>query len=474
MAKLLTKSKYLNGLQCHKLLWYALNLPNEIPKPDESTQKIFDQGHEIGELARKCFDGIDLSTEDFIENVRKTKSSLNLGKPIFEAGFMVGKLYSRADILNPISDGWEIIEVKSGANVKEVNIHDISFQKYVYEKAGLRIDRCILMLLNNQYVKEGPIQPQKLFVRRDVTEDVNKAQIGIGDRIEYMLKMINEERPEITIGSHCFSPYDCNLIEKCWESIPDENVFVLSRAGKKSDELIENGISLLKDIPTETKLTQNQKIQVECSITGKPYVNNQKIREFLNRIKEPIHFLDFEAFATAIPIYDGTSPFQQIPFQYSLHIFNGNLEHHEFINIADIDPREAFILSLKNTIIDQGSIIVFDKRFEKTRLEEIAELFPEHKDWIRSVITRIIDLNEPFAKFYYYNPKQLGSSSIKKVLPAMTNRSYDMEISDGNTAASYYLKMIKNSDLALRPKLLEYCKLDSEAMYLIYQELKKR
>ena len=173
---MLTKSNYLLGLQCPKLLWITKNAKERIPKPDEGAEAKFATGTLIGVLATKVFsNGIDLSGLDFKENIDKTKESLELRRPIFEAGFMVDGLFSRGDILLPVgTDEWDIIEVKSGTDVKDINIHDVSFQRYVYEKAGLKIRNCVLMHINNQYVKNGEIEPKELFIQADITEGVEE------------------------------------------------------------------------------------------------------------------------------------------------------------------------------------------------------------------------------------------------------------------------------------------------------------
>lgn len=168
--KILTKSKYLNGIQCPKLLWISVNDKNRLPEVDESQQKLFDEGHIVGDYAKKLFpSGIDIPTSDFNGSLNETQNLLSRGVPLFELSFLIDRLYSRADILEPTKDGWDIIEVKSSTEVKEVNLQDVAFQKYVYEKAGLKINRCFLMHINNQYVRQGEIDANKLFSKEDIS-----------------------------------------------------------------------------------------------------------------------------------------------------------------------------------------------------------------------------------------------------------------------------------------------------------------
>jgi len=134
----------------------------------------------------------------------------------------------------------------------------------------------------------------------------------------------------------------------------------------------------------------------------------------LNSLRYPLHFLDFETFDTAIPLYDGTKPYQKIPFQFSLHILRddeSSVEHHSFLAENSCDPRLEFLVSLKGVIKDTGSIVVYNKSFEESRLKELAEAYPEYKHWVDSLFARIVDLIVPFRNFHYYNSLQEGRAA---------------------------------------------------------------
>ncbi len=478
------------GLQCPKALWIMFHEPDKIPEVDAATQHIFDQGHLVGELAKKWFPGgIDIPTDDFMGNIKKTKELLEQRKPLFEGGFMVDNLFARPDILNPVNDDeWDIIEVKSSTSVKEVNHHDVSFQKYCYEKAGLKIRKCFLMYINNQYVRQGEINYKELFAMQDITEEVDKLSSDIQERIDLLFKIIGSEScPNISINGNCTNPYACSLYDECWGVLPEDSVFDLIRGGKKSFELYTNGCTLIKEIPDEFKLTANQCIQRNCAQSGKNHIDKDAITKFLESVEYPVYYLDFETFNTAIPLYDGVKPYQQVPFQFSLHIQdapNGELKHHEFLFEGKEDPRSAFMSKLKEHMGEKGSIIVYNQSFEISRLKECAQALPEFQEWVEALLPRFIDLIIPFRKFYYYNPIQKGSASIKAVLPAMLGKSYKgMAISDGGTASLEYLRItfgasdgtIASADdvKAVRGNLLKYCELDTEAMVWILEELMK-
>ena len=484
MSQLLSKSKYLNGLQCPKYLWIQINEPERIPEPDTATQYIFDQGHLVGELAKKLFpSGINIPTDDFMDNVRQTKQFLQQRTPLFEAGICAEGLYSRIDILNPVSDhDWDIIEVKSTTDVKDVHLEDVSFQKYCCEKVGVKIRNCFLMHINNQYIKNGELDPQQYFKLQDITSNVEESSKGIEDRIDTLLEVISaRECPNVTIGRHCSNPYDCPLAE-CWDFLPGGNVFNLYRGGSKSFELFNSGILTIRDIPDEYKLTGAQQIQKTCETTGKAYIDKARISGFLSALQSPHYFLDFETISPAIPMFDGTRPYQTIPFQFSLHIIEedgAKPEHFSFLAGGVDDPRPAFLAELKKVLGNTGSIVVYNQGFEEGILKELALAFPEYDNWVNQARDRLVDLLVPFRKFHYYHPLQKGSASLKSVLPALTGKDYaGMDIADGQSASIAfqtvtYGEVSEEERNKVIADLEKYCALDTEAMLWIVDRLKQ-
>ena len=472
---ILTKSKYIIGLQCPKYLWMMFHDLDKIPEFDLATKFIINQGNEIGQLAKKLFPkGVDLPEKDFNENIKKTQELLLKKKIIFEAGIIIGKLYARADILVPVGNEWDIIEVKGSTKVKPEHIHDLSFQKHVYEKSGLKIRKCFLLHVNKEFVKKGEIDPNKFFTKEDVTENVEKIIINIQERINEMIKIIeNGEAPKINIKNGCNNGINC-VSEDCWNFLPEGHIFELYRGGKKSLELLEAEIFCIKDIPSDFKLNVKQQIQKRCANTGEIYVDKKGIQSFLDSLQKPIYFMDFETFNLGIPLYEATKPYQQVPFQFSVHIED---KHYEYLHNSKGDPRERFLLELKKALGTSGSILVYYKSFEIGRLKELAEVFPQHKKWIGSIIDRIVDLIVPFQNFDYYNPMQKGSFSIKEVLPAIIGKNpyKDLDINNGGLASVSYFKMIFGEDNheKIYEDLLKYCELDTKAMVLIIEELKR-
>jgi len=525
--KLISKSSYLIFKQCPKYLWFYINERGKIPQPDLRTQFNFKLGHIIGELAKRRYkDGIEVGYySDIDRNHRKTQKLLSLGKPLFEAGFLYNDiycdLYSRADVLVPVEklDGgrwlYDIFEVKSSTSVKDINLYDMAFQKYCYQKAGLDIRKCYLMYINNQYKRNGDVDVECLFTESDVTEEVDKKCIHIKNDLKQIAKIIyNDNCPGIGVGKFCDSPFNCPLKGRCWENVDHRSIFYLYSVTEKTIKRFnECGIEFINDIPRNfSGINYKQHIQIESVKSSSPHINREEISRYLKRLTYPLCFLDFETFGSPVPLINGTKPYQNIPFQFSLHVLKSpeskpeHSEHYSYLASGDCDPRPGLLKNLKDRICSltaaegaEASFVVYNQSFEKKILEELAAAYPENSVWINSIIDRVVDLYEPFKNFYYYNSSQKGSASVKKVLPALTGKSYDeMEISNGDVAsvsflansklwrdfvASIKLNNIEDAEQdeldeekeieRMRKSLEEYCKLDTEGLVYILKELEK-
>jgi hypothetical protein len=263
----LSKSTFLMGRQCSKLLWFRYNAKDQIPAPDEAQQAVFDQGTEVGDLAQQLFSGgieIDTTPGDFDGAIRRTQEAVKQRRPIYEATFSFGGGYARADILVPVAgNAWDLVEVKSTTSLKdEVHLPDIAFQAFVLTGAGIKLRKCFLAHINNAFVRHGPIDPQKFFTLEDVTKPVSAMTRDIEDQIDAMQRVIGaKSHPEIQIGPHCDNPYTCPLHDRCWSFLPEASVFTLYRGGAKCFSLLQQGIRKLADIPADVTLTDNQAIQ---------------------------------------------------------------------------------------------------------------------------------------------------------------------------------------------------------------------
>lgn len=504
----ISKSKFLDGLQCSKLLWCEFNAKHLFPEIDEGLQAVFEQGQEVGSLARRMFPngievGFSLKTEqmfvsgslttpasnvagslDFETAAELTQEYLPLRRPLFEATVSASGGFARADILNPVgNDEWDLIEAKSTTSLKQEHIPDLAFQVWVFKEAGIKIRRCFLCHVNNQFVRHGEVDPYKFFTFVDVTAEVSAYSRDIGNRVSEMGKIIRSAKcPEIQVGPHCNSPYACPLHDHCWSFVPPHSVFDLygDRKGRRWD-LLKRNILRISEIPDDYPLSAKQEIQRAAVMSGQPHIKRTQIDSFLKTLKYPLHFMDFETFSTAIPLFDGIRPYEQIPFQYSLHVVHEpgeNPAHRKYLAEGRNDPRAEFMWRLKTVIEPVGSILVFNATFEKQRLKECAELLPEYESWVKTVNGRIVDLLNPFRSFNFYHPNQCGSASMKSVLPALTGKDYGhLEIQEGGEASHEFVRVTfgdvtEPERKRVRQALDEYCGQDTEGMIWILNALK--
>ena len=481
----LSKSRYISGLQCPKRLWYEANAYQEIPPFDAAAEERFAQGHEVGRLALRLFPGgVEIARDKrrWSTTAAATQRALAARIPLYEASFVHEGGACRVDILAPVEGGeWDLLEVKSSTSVKKVHRADLAFQTWVVRGAGVPVRRSCLVRIDTSYVRQGPIEPERLFAIEDLTAEIEPLLDLVPSEVARQQQIVAEPAPRaVAIGPHCTSPNGCPLVPVCWKDLPASSVLDLARGGAKAWELFHQGVREVAAIPAGVELSELQRIQVEAARAGAARVDRAAIAELLDRLVYPVHYLDFETFQLALPPFDGTRPWQQIPFQWSLHAVDapGALPRAAaFLADGDGDPRPAFLASLRAALASHGSVVAFHDRFERQRLAETAAAFPEHRDWIEALTPRFVDLLEPFARFDYYHPEQNGSASLKAVLPVLGARGYDhLEVRDGTAAAREYLRL-RGGDVEpgererIRRALLDYCGRDTEGLVEIVAAL---
>lgn len=480
----LSKSLFIRGLQCHKSLYLKKHQPDLAETPSEDQQARMESGQESGVLAQDLFPGgIEIPYEglSYNEQLVKADEAVKAGHTIYEGAFRYDNIFIKADILHKVADGWELYEVKGSTKVKEYYKNDLAVQYYVLKNAGIPVSRACLVHINNQYIRNGAIEVDKLFTSEDLTDLVQGKEGFVREEIVKMREMLKGDVPQIDIGSYCGDPFECDFSRHCWKHISEGSVFDLAGNGRNPFDFYYQGILKLIDIPTDV-LPNGQRIQVECAIHKSSIIDKEQVRGFLSKLSYPLYFLDFETFMPAIPPYDGMSPYQQMPFQYSLYVQKSEeapLEHYEYIAQPNADPRRELIEKLLHEIPQGSCGLAYSSSFEVSRLNELAVWLPEYKDAIAEITQNIIDLAAPFRSKYVYSWEMGGSYSQKAVLPALVPElSYDgMEIADGGMAMDAYFQMCVSQDQEevekIRKALLEYCKLDTLGMVKILEKLKE-
>ncbi len=486
----LSKYRFLAGLQCHKRLYLECFHRDLADPTGTGLQAILDTGIKVGKLARDLYpegvlvEGEHLNHEDAVALTEKALSAASI-PAIYEAAFTYDGVRIHADILARAGDDvFDLIEVKSGTRVREGQLFDVAIQLYVLKGCGISVGRSCLAHLNTEYVHQGDgYDLGQLFCVKDVTDSVEEFLSNIPSALDKMrLPLWGLEPPDVAAQKQCSKPYICPFYSHCHTGETEHSLARLPGASQELlRELEEAGVGGIREIPADFQgLTPIQRRARDCVVNSRVYLDPLLERE-LGQLEYPIHFLDFETFSPALPLYAGTHPYQVMPFQWSDHIMEagGEVGHKEFLHEAFQDPREPFATSLLETLGTGGSIVAYS-RYEATRIRELAIDLPHlASDLLALLEGRIVDLLI-LVRRYCYHPEFHGSFSLKSVLPALVPEfSYSgLEISSGLLASAAYAELISPETSPerrdfLRRSLLEYCERDTEAMVQLFKALKE-
>jgi predicted RecB family nuclease len=401
---------------------------------------------------------------------------------IFEAAFENGGVFVRVDILHRRRDGrWRLIEVKSTASPKEEHLDDVAIQTRVVSRSGLDVASSCLMHVNRNYVFYGSIDVRRFFKIKNLTRRVERLLPKLTFQLRSELRVLAmPNAPDIPAGPHCTDPITCEFFDRCNSPLPNDHIGYLPRLhASAAEELEEIGVESIRDIPDDFELTEIQRRAATCVQTGEPWFSPDLGKE-LESLKYPIYFMDFESVNPAIPRFSGMSPYDQILFQWSLHVQrepDAEPEHHEFLATDGGDPRREFISSLCGALRESGSIVVYNHQFESQRLSELANWLPEFAERIKRIQSRLWDLL-PVFRNNLYHPAFAGSYSLKSVLPALVpEMSYDgMAVANGQDAGLAWESLIRGGlDQSERERtrkaLLDYCGQDTMAMVRLVEKL---
>ena len=459
-------------------------------------------GDEVEKLAKQRYQGGTKVDRNIEIAIQETKQLIAKKTPIiFNGAFQYNNFYTICDVLILKDNIYELVEIKSAISRDIFNLlkkgsksasanrmmRELAFQKYILNKNHIE-SKGKLLLINQLYVRQGNLNLEKLFDEMEVEEKVASYLVEVEETLEKMELLAKKEEPAALVGGHCKNPIPCDYNSHCWKDIGMNSIHKISRISDKKrlacQQLQKNTVEELDLEKDGIDWTQDQKNAILKIQKGRIIKNQMMLNmKYLNRLKYPLYHLDFETYQPTIPKYKKTSPYQDIPFQYSLHIEkkNGQLEHKEFLHTEDSDPRlhfiEALIKDLENS---NGNVVVYNKVFEAGILDALGEAFPDYQQQLLAIRERIFDLMIPFKDGLYYHPKMFFSYSLKAVLPALVPQlSYkNLAIQDGLQGMGQYFQLLKEKNEDKRNKikknLLDYCKLDTLAMVEIIKVLKNR
>ena len=487
----LSKSEYMMFLRHPAWVWLKKHRKEVLPAPSPALQARFDDGHYFEQFAEALFAGIvPLGFDNYRAYLSlpvRTKDALDQGAAVITQGrFEAGDLTCITDVLERVAGNtFDLFEIKSSTSVKPEHIYDLAFQRTVLEDAGLDIRTISVLYVNRDYVRDGAIVADALVARDDVTAKVDELMVQTRHHIDRAREIVQAPGiPDPSPRHARLGAYQdwFEIFEVLHGPCQPDSIYALPQASAKLiGQLEDAGICTLAEIADPAILNKAQQRFWRAWHDGTRRIDQPQIAAFLDRLAYPIYFLDYETTQGVIPPYDGTRPYQQIPFQYSLHVQStpgGPIEHHEFLHRDTTNPVPSLLDRLRKDIGDTGSVLVWYQAFEKARNNEMAIIAPEHAEFLAQLNDRVVDLIDPFKQGWVIDKDFAGSNSIKKVLPVLVpDLSYtDLDVQEGETASRLWKetaldgKHADNSEKIYRD-LLKYCELDTWAMVRIFQVL---
>jgi hypothetical protein len=486
----LSKTRYCKGIQCPKILWLDMNKPDKAVEIKK--ESVPEKGKQLREIARAYFGEckqIDFD-DDIQAKINQTKELMAAGAMNIAGGaYSVDGLYGIVDILRKNGDGWDAAWMNSSTSVSETDIDGMAFQYYVMKRCGINVKHVYNIHINNSYEFHSKHDVHSLYLLEDCTAVCEKKYVDVEKNISYIMEYMDEpEEPTKDIDICCEKPYECAYKKYCWRHIPENSIFDVK--GLRSDKKFEyyhNGIITYEDIVLKrAHLSNRQMKQVETAYYHlSEYIDKEKIKDFLDMLNYPIYYLDFETFQTPIPELEGCKPYEQIPFQYSIHIEyeDGTLEHREFLAQEGSDMRRDLAESLCNDIPKDACVLAYNMSFERGVIQGLGQFHPDRKEHLFNIRENIHDLMTPFQKQYYYTEAMQGSYSIKYVLPALFPNVPELDynnldqVHNGEEASAAFAGLkdrTADETEQIRSNLLKYCCLDTYAMVKILSKLKEK
>lgn len=497
----LSKSKYVAYCQCPKLLWLN-EYRSEEQTPDPRFETNIENGKKVGELARRYFDGTVCvysqtanGKPDIPAMIERTRRLMKEGVPVIaEASFSYEGNYCAVDLLRRDGDGWMIYEVKSTTadsaedqaeekRIEQEHAIDVAYQRWVLEQCGLKITGTHLLALDKNYRLGDKLDLYGLFADLDYEEQVAKYYPGVAEGVTDAHRVLSGDQPDIVAPTNNCTK-KCAFWKYCTKHLPAKNPFsIMGMQFRTARKYYEAGYETFETLRYAKGLNPGYLKVVEAELDDRDFIDAPAIREFLNTVTYPLYHLDFETMQPAIPEYKGTKPYQQIPFQYSLHIQYepcGPVEHREFLAESGANPLRDIAEALVRDIPTGACSLAYFKAFEQTRLTELAEMFPDLSDHLLSIRDGMKDLAVPFRQKDYYTKAMQGSFSIKYVLPALFPHDPELDyhsledVHNGGEAMSIFPKiqyMSAEEQERARRNLLQYCCLDTYAMVKVLGKL---
>ena len=348
----LSKSRILAHRQCSKRLWLQINRP-ELIEVDEAVEGRMATGTHVGEIARSLHaGGVLINNDDLGQCLLDTAEALKSPScPIFEATLQYDGVLIRADLLLPEDSGYRLAEVKSSASVKPYHYADAAVQAWVARKAGVPITRVEIAHIDTDFIYPGDGDYRNLLAYTDVSEAVSNLEGEVKNWVDQARNTLAGSEPTILSGVQCYAPFSCPFLTYCCPPVensePEYPPELLPYGEDLAVSLRADGFNDLRNVPVERlKNPRHQRIW-RATVSGKAEID-QEAGRLLVSLPYPRYYMDFETIGLAVPIWVGTRPYKQVPFQWSCHIETSPsvYQHHAFLADGRTDPRRDFAESL--------------------------------------------------------------------------------------------------------------------------------
>jgi len=481
----LSKSRFMAGMQCHKRLYLTIHPPEMLEEDAGGDSLPILNGYAVGDMACRLYPGVMVEYDHGLSAAIKATKRLVADESvqcIHEATFSYDNILVRVDLLERTDAGWILTEVKAATSVKAYYLNDAAVQAWVLQGCGLKLASVRLMHVNNQFVYQGDEQYDGLLHAADISDIVFSRIDAIGEKKDAFMAMLAGDMPDIEMGEQCYSPYECEFCAFCQpDDLPEYPLNILPRMhAPRRQALQAEGYQDVRDIPDGVLANPNHQRVWRATNAGEEEIDVAEAAE-LNDWGWPRYYLDFETIGLAVPRWKGVRPYSQIPFQWSCHIHHedGRMEHVEFLDVSGADPRRACAEGLVEHIGNAGILIAYNAGFERRVIRELANFYPDLSEALLAMNERFIDLL-PITRKAYYHPSQMGSWSIKAVLPALVPElNYgDLDgVQNGGDAQLAWMQAASadaEESKKIAEQLLQYCKLDTLAMVKIVDALQQR
>lgn len=477
----LSKSRVISAWQCQKKLYLESHRPEQA-QVSAQTESMFATGRQVGEMARALYgtpEAVEIAfnhSRDLM--VQATSALIDAGAdfPIFEATFQYQGVLIRVDALLPHYGGWRVVEVKASTSVKDYHVLDCAIQDWVLRQLGLQPRAIALAHIDNQFEYAGDNNYEGLLVEVDLTDEVRTVEHTVETLIGRAREAVTGPMPDVRVGAHCNKPYDCQFVNFCWPADAEYPIAGLGGSKAKLGDYLALGCADIRDVDAASITADTQLRIHRITQRGEAEVLAGAHRA-VSELGYPRYFLDFETIAPAVPFWPGTRPYAALPVQWSCHIDDGysdgkheRMRHEEFLDLSGEAPMRSLAEALIRCLGDTGPVIMYTN-YEERVINSLIDDYPEFAEALQNVVHRLFDLF-PVVKTNYYDPRMLGSWSIKAVLPTIApNMDYaELEgVKEGTAASEGFIEAI-SPDTAPRRKaeleeqLLRYCKFDTQAM----------